>query len=373
MSNYILTRFLYSEDEVILSFITSLLKKDNISESYYWAYELYYSGTDIFSLFWKIYFDFYREHNPKFEGYIKKKNDTWKKDKNMKHIAYIVRNMFRLEHTSTVFILRQFLVSGGLANCIYKGRRPIWLHEYDKPYHNLLLSINKGHLCNSTYHMKIIIGNTSSDKLFQVLMKFYSGRNDGTDINKIEEYWKTRDYREDLHYLISIVVHMKTSNKDINIRSLFIVPEEADMEAVRQVADESASEERAYKIFPKKRLYHIRTTIGSFPLVRFGFEDFKKESWWHWEYYAMRCPLWKERLDRFSGALDHENKKITFPDEDNEDAFYDKYAYDFDEQPKEIQDMSLIEIEQTDWSTWYYSIFKTAPIIDLPTGFNYLY
>ena len=81
MSNYILTRFLYSEDEVIFSFITSLLKKDNISESYYWAYELYYSGTDIFSLFWKIYFDFYREHNPKFEGYIKKKNDTWKKDR----------------------------------------------------------------------------------------------------------------------------------------------------------------------------------------------------------------------------------------------------------------------------------------------------
>jgi len=373
MSNYILTRFLYSKDEVILSFITSLLKKDSISESYFWAYELYYSGIDIFSLFWKIYFDFYSKHNPKLEGYIKEKMDSWKRDKDMKHIAYIVRNMFRLEPTSTVFILRQFLASGGLPNRIYRGRRPIWIHEYDKIYHYMLLSLNKGHLCNATHHMKIIIRNTSSDKLFRILMKFYSGRNDGIDINKIEEYWKTRNHYDDFHYLISLIVHMTASNKDINIRGLFIVPEEADMEVVRQIENEPISEERAYKTFRKKRLYYISPTIGSFMLDRFGSEDFKKESWWHWEYYAMGCPLWKERLDRFSGSLDHENKKITFPDEDNEDAFYDKYAYDFDEQPKEIQDMSLIEIEQTDWSTWYYSIFKATPIIDLPTGFNYLY
>ena len=59
MTNYTLTRLLYSEDEIIFTFITSLLKRESISESYYWAYELYYSGTDIFSLLWKIYFDFY--------------------------------------------------------------------------------------------------------------------------------------------------------------------------------------------------------------------------------------------------------------------------------------------------------------------------
>jgi len=373
MSNYILTRFLYSEDEVILSFITSLLKKDNITESYYWAYELYYSGTDIFSLFWKIYFDFYSENNPKLEEYIKKKSDTWKKDKNMKHIAYIVRNMFRLEPTSTVFILRQFLVSNGMPNCIYRGRKPGWLREYDKAYHNLLLSLNKGHLRNAVYNMKIILKSTSPDQLHSILMKYYSGRDDRIDIDNSEKHWKTRVHHYDFHCLISIIVHMNEPMKDINTRCLFISPIETDMEVVRQVADESATGERAYKIFPKKRLYYIRTTIGSFQLVRFGFEDFKKESWQYWEYYAMRCPLWKERLDKFSGALDHENKKITFPDEDKEDAFYHKYAYDFDEQPKEIQDMSLIEIKQTDWSTWYYSIFKKAPIIDLPNGFNYLY
>ena len=53
MTHYILTRFLYSQDEVILSLVTSLLKRDDLQESYYWAYELYYSGVDMTSLFGK--------------------------------------------------------------------------------------------------------------------------------------------------------------------------------------------------------------------------------------------------------------------------------------------------------------------------------
>ena len=57
MNNYILTRFLYSSDEVLLSLVTTLLKRDDITEAYYWAYELYYSGEDMFPLLWKIYFD----------------------------------------------------------------------------------------------------------------------------------------------------------------------------------------------------------------------------------------------------------------------------------------------------------------------------
>ena len=87
----------------------------------------------------------------------------------------------------------------------------------------------------------------------------------------------------------------------------------------------------------------------------------------------MGCPLWKERLDRFSGTMDHENKKLVFPDEDNEDGFYEKYGFDFDEQPKDTQDMSLVDIGKTDWNTWYNSTFDGAPIVDLPTGFSYLY
>ena len=145
------------------------------------------------------------------------------------------------------------------------------------------------------------------------------------------------------------------------------------MEYIRRVADESVSEERVHKTFRKKRLYPIRSNIGSFPLARYSLKDFKNETWLHWEYYAMGCPLWKGRLEEFSGTLDHEKKEIEFPGEDSLDTFYEKYGFDFDEQPKEVQDMSLINIEQSDWSEWYYSVFDTAPIVNLPIGFSYLY
>ena len=373
MSNYTLTRFLYSQDEVIFSFITSLLKKDNLSESYYWAYELYYSGFDMPALFWKIHFDYYAERNPKFEGYMNMRMDALKQDNDMKHIAYIVRNMFRLTPTSTTFILRQFLASGGVPSCIYRGRRPAWLQDYDKPYRNLLLSLSKENLRNAAYHIQTLLKTTPSVDLYPMLLKYYSTCNDAISMKRIDQRWKTRTHCDDFHCLISLIVHMAAPKSDVNVRGIFIVPSEADIAASLQIADESIPEGRAYKTFRKKRLYSVRNWIGSFPLVRFEFEDYKKETLLYWEYYTIRTPLWKARLDRHSGVIDHDNKKIAFPSEDDEDAFYEKYAFDFDEQPRDIQDMSLIDIERKDWSTWYYSVFENAPIVELPTGFSYQY
>lgn len=373
MTHYILTRFLYSQDEVILSLVTSLLKRDNLQESYYWAYELYYSGVDMASLFWKIHFDFYAERNPKLEGYMKLRMNALQEDKDMKHIAYIVRNMFRLKPASTTFILRQFLASGGVPNCIYRGRRPVWLNDYEKPYHNLLLSIKKGHTSNAACHLKTLLQTTSSDELFKTLVRHYSVSDNIVRIKRIEELWRTRIHDDDFHCLLSLIVNMSVPKKDVNVRGVFIVPQDADVEKARHIASESLPGERAYKVLRKKRLHYIRTVIGSFSLARQQVENHKQDTFCHWEYYTMESPLWRARLDRFSGDLDHVNKKISFPDEDNEDGFYDLYAFDFDEQPRDIQDMSLINIEKSDWSSWYYHIFECPPLVELPTGYSYLY
>jgi len=85
-----------------------LLKKEELEVIYFWAYELYYSGFDIFEFMWQIYLDFYYEQQPLFETYFKKKHDLWKLDKDMKHIAYILRNMYNLKATCTVFMMRQY-------------------------------------------------------------------------------------------------------------------------------------------------------------------------------------------------------------------------------------------------------------------------
>ena len=101
---YTLTRFLYIKDEVEISLMTALLKKQNLQECYYWTFELYYSEFDVFQLLWKIYFDFYYELNPCMEDYMLKKHVLWEEGKKIIHIASIVRNLFRLKSSPNAFI-----------------------------------------------------------------------------------------------------------------------------------------------------------------------------------------------------------------------------------------------------------------------------
>ena len=83
-----LTRFLYDEQEVKLSFISAMLKQRDICECYYWASELYYSNIDIFQLLLQIYNDYYAMLNPFFEHFIIKKMNQWISSKNIDHVFY---------------------------------------------------------------------------------------------------------------------------------------------------------------------------------------------------------------------------------------------------------------------------------------------
>ena len=55
----------------------------------------------------------------------------------------------------------------------------------------------------------------------------------------------------------------------------------------------------------------------------------------HWEYYAYRTPLWKDRIDAHCGTPDHDSKRIIWNDEDLLEQFYQSYGYDTDEAPLE--------------------------------------
>jgi hypothetical protein len=59
---------------------------------------------------------------------------------------------------------------------------------------------------------------------------------------------------------------------------------------------------------------------------------------WHtnWLYYTSRSPIWKERIICHTGIIDDAQKTIRFDCEDNEEAFYNIYGYEPDEQPAEI-------------------------------------
>ena len=57
-----------------------------------------------------------------------------------------------------------------------------------------------------------------------------------------------------------------------------------------------------------------------------------------WLYYAAySTPIWKTRIERFQGVLNAPKKRVDFPTEEIEEAFYQQYGYEPDEQPTEIQ------------------------------------
>ena len=106
----IFTRYLYTADEVILTFMECLLKQEDIEECYYWFYEYYKSGYEEKSikLLWKIYYDYYYIKNPKMEEKINDKYLKWKETKDIKYMLWVVKNLFRLNKCHTILLLRTY-------------------------------------------------------------------------------------------------------------------------------------------------------------------------------------------------------------------------------------------------------------------------
>ena len=74
-----LSRYLYMCDEIIYSFLESLLKQKDLDECYYWIAEYYYSGfmKRAGYILCKIYYDFYAIKYPKLESIIHDEIIQW--------------------------------------------------------------------------------------------------------------------------------------------------------------------------------------------------------------------------------------------------------------------------------------------------------
>jgi hypothetical protein len=60
-------------------------------------------------------------------------------------------------------------------------------------------------------------------------------------------------------------------------------------------------------------------------------ENFRKK----WLIFAIESPIWKKRVEEYGGTI--ESGVVVFLDEDKEEAFYNRFDYEPDEQPDEIQ------------------------------------
>jgi len=60
-----------------------------------------------------------------------------------------------------------------------------------------------------------------------------------------------------------------------------------------------------------------------------------------WLFYASYSPVWENRIKTYQGKIDKRKKIVTFSNEDLEEEFSDKYNYEPDEQPLDIQKRCL--------------------------------
>jgi len=101
----------------------------------------------------------------------------------------------------------------------------------------------------------------------------------------------------------------------------------------------------------------IKNTLAIFDHEHgiYRYEQIQSLYWYHWLYYANKSPMWAERISTYGGKLNHESHSVDFDTVDLEEAFYEKYGLEPDEQPKQLQEMNIgtgLE-EQMSWTEFY--------------------
>jgi hypothetical protein len=375
----ILTRFLYAKDEVELSLMMALLKNEDLRMIYYWAYELYYSGFAIFDILLQIYLDYYYEKQPYLLSYIRKKQQLWIADGDMKHVAYVVRNMYNLQTSNTVFMVRQYMFNpggcgggekfdyqagaGSVCATMYDANKvcatmydankvcatmydadtvmydaeafgPTILYKMEGGgtyRHYFLRAVARRHMENVWYYLKLLLEKGEAEAVEAVEEAL------GIELDK----HMLQEKNKMVHYIIACIVAAAADvDVDVTVKKyIFVIPKQEHLDHILVLEEEKITP--VYDTLMHKRFVAIDKDIGLFVLARDRCADLKKEIWFHWEYYAMGTPLWQKRLAKWGGTVNHTTKKLEFPTDEMQEAFYELYGYEFDELPKEVQAMSL--------------------------------
>jgi len=338
------SRYLYAVDEIIWTFIDCLLNKRSLDECLFWIFEYYYSGykKKTWNLLWRTYYDFYAIKYPKCERMIQKQNNL----NTIKSIIYVVKNLFPLNPSPTIFKLRKFkLIS---PSHIYHGKIPNWA-SHD---HNLLLAIHKKHFHNAVFHMQKY--NNHIDQLYSIICNYFQTIHNISFKNK-----KLNDisYKNKLHIIIVIIVYLSNDEADIVKKSEFLQVNDDEVKQITLFNNQTI--QPLYKTLHAKRLFSISSNIGCFQLKRFkgNCPNINIALWYHWEYFAYLTPLWKERFNVYNVTVDHKRFIVHFNNDDDYEEFHEQFNYEPDEQSKETQCKSIIDIPICNFNDWLFQTF----------------
>lgn len=300
-SNLVFTRYLYIKDEVKIALLLSLLNKGD--EALFWAYELFHSGfqIELLNLIWKIYYDFFATSNPSFENYLKKKETIYLSDVSKRE--KIVASIINN------LLIRDFNTD------VFMMRKICESFEKDP---------------DETDEIKCNAYRILSDKLPEVASE----------------------------YLLSKLL----SQKNIKRKNFYV---QVDKESLFQYKTIIKGQIPAYTVLKMGCKYDVN---GSKMLSLFKLErpsNVREKYSDNWLYHASFSPIWFDRIKEFKGFIDYVNNRVKFIDEEWEEAFYNSFNYEPDEQQQVIKDRCVPVLEKVNNWTTFYNLFKNNGIIEV--------
>ena len=354
------TRYLYNKDEVELTFMECLLKQENVEECYFWIYEYFKTGyvRDTWELLYKIYYDFYALKNPKMEKKMKSYYDKWVETHDIKFVMGVVKNLFRFEKDYEIFLSRTYYNKRN--NEIVKNDTINDLGKLSNIEIKLINAIKQKKKNAIAYYLNKIQDNEKIIELLNVVLK--------------KKIIINEQYSNIYHQLLVVLIGDNKNKSKSKVCYKIVLKKE--LSKIKETDEGCRNYGRqkdvsyVYKTLHKRRLYSISSNIGCFKLCRDDI-DLNNMFWYHWEYYAYKCPLWKDRFDKCKIKINNKKQTIDFNDNDEYEEFYEEYGYEPDEQSKETQEKSTKVIESNTIKKWINSIFENKLTSKIRIKINY--
>jgi hypothetical protein len=303
----ILTRYIYDKDNLQYSILLALLNKDR-EQVKFWVYELYYSGfkMEAFCLLWELYYKLYYISYPNMERFMRKQTLLW------------VSN--RLDDCIIGTIAESLAIREPCIDSYFAIENKKQISNIPD---TIVQEIVKIKSCTSKKDCFVNLENLgiSCKKNVKINKKIDFTKNVFLELEMLDiEILKTAS--------ISIILDTCVKKPVINKmrKNIYIIQQLHD---IKQYKTKPAIKHRGYKIPPRECKYQLQIK----PEDRiFDYPDY-----YNWMYYASFSPLWKTRIERHNGII-VEEQKIHFENEDDEEAFYNYFNLEPDEQCLEIEE-----------------------------------
>jgi hypothetical protein len=312
----VMTRYLYVKEEVVVAILTSML--DNEPVAIYWAYELYYSGfeEETIEIIFKIYYYLFASLNPDMELYLFEKLAEWRTSPSTN--AYVIND-----------IMQTLLIRPYDTDVFLLHRMAVYL-DYDAD----ISCLNMSAMSNMDLAAYFVALKDECDSLVPAICAHYGCAD-----------WSIVCPFPLLKPIVLLSRCIATQNKNERCLPLYIKTKPAD--ALKYETRDISPPYMALKtVCLQMDPNHY---LAIFDVQRRTSPSAIKIYHQCWLMCASYSPVWMARIVAYGGSI--VANKIVFAEEEGEEAFYERYGYEPEEQTMEVQRRNIPPImEGKTWS-----------------------